>query len=161
MIYIGLQRSSSPLSWIVRWFTWSKYSHAGVVVDTSGSLDPARPKDMDLYEAHEFHGVRKRKLKGKWDLFSVEGVTREKQAQVLDFFRKQSGKPYDWSAIFGFIFRTNWDKEDKWFCSEIIVRAFYKADLPLLRTNNFNRITPRDIQLSPRIRFYATVDTKE
>ena len=50
-------------------------------------------------------------------------ATKAQEGAFYDFLYKQLGKPYDRSAIWGFVSGRNWRQEDAWFCSELITRA--------------------------------------
>ncbi len=73
---------------------------------------------------------------------------------IYRFLRRQLGKPFDWTAMFG-VPRRDWRKANAWFSSELVAAAFEQAGAPLLSapaTRGLRRITPRDLLLSPRLR---------
>jgi uncharacterized protein YycO len=70
------------------------------------------------------------------------------EERLWGFVRAQIGKPYDFTAILGIAFRRDWREDDAWFCSELVAAAFEQAGKPLL-LGAANRITPRDISMSP------------
>jgi uncharacterized protein YycO len=58
------------------------------------------------------------------------------------FLLKQLGKPYDSTAIWGFVTGRNWREEDSWFCSELQARALEISGIcPPLCTPT-DKITP-------------------
>lgn len=134
---ITLQFSSRRLigSWLIRQFTWSNYSHVDIVLP-----------DGRLLGSRLFGGV------------SIQPPGRFKETilvqvdapyEVINAALTQVGKPYDLAAVFGIIIRRDWQSTDKWFCSELVAWSFEQAKCPLLRTENFNRVTPRDLLMSP------------
>jgi hypothetical protein len=72
----------------------------------------------------------------------------EQYALWLAFLDAQRGKPYDWRAIWGFVFGRNWREEDSWICSELQARALEVAGLipPLYLAAN--KITPVALALA-------------
>jgi hypothetical protein len=71
---------------------------------------------------------------------------------VVDVAMTQIGKPYDWTAILGIVAHRDWREDDSWICSELVAWAFETAGSPLLNAKHLNRITPRDLLLSPMLR---------
>lgn len=131
--------NESFISKLIRFFTWSKFSHIDYVFD-NGSCYSAMPNgvsfnDNDCYELIEYY-----------ELEVVNKIELEK------FLYSQSGKPYDWKAIFGFIFRKNWSSDDKWFCSELIAAAVEVGGIKLFKNTTMDRITPRDLYTNPLLK---------
>jgi hypothetical protein len=125
------------ISRIIRFFTWSKFSHVDYVF-TDGSLFSAHPcgvsfKDRNPNEIEEY--------------FEME-VTDKKV--IEKFLFQQINRPYDWKAIFGMPLRRNWQEEDNWFCSELIAAAI-QCDTKLFN-EDISRITPRDLYINPLLK---------
>jgi uncharacterized protein YycO len=57
----------------------------------------------------------------------------------------QVGKPYDLTALFGWLSGRDWQEEDSWFCSELVAAAFDKAGSPLFREGTMSRVTPQHL----------------
>lgn len=96
----------------IRLKTWSNWSHVGVVLND------------DVVEATASHGVVKSTLedfKSRYPKHKIVNIHHkgDYQQRVLS----QVGKPYDWGAIFKFMFRGDWDDTDKWFCFELAAYA--------------------------------------
>jgi len=140
MLTLQFSTTNGAGSRLIRFFTWSDFSHVDLVL-----------ANQDLLGARMSGGVRIRKgterTFSKVAQFGVH-VPATIEEQVIAFLFGQIGKPYDWGAIFGLVFRRNWQKTDSWFCSELIAAAFQQAGFPLLR-ETLNRITPRDLVMSP------------
>jgi len=56
----------------------------------------------------------------------------------------QLGKPYDLSALFGFLIHRDWHHAGKWFCTEFGAVAFEMGGSPKFRPEVDDRITPWD-----------------
>lgn len=118
-----------------------------------------RLDDGTLLDATPGVGVAIRK---EGDTADVEYWEVLRPASVIEaavtWTRAQVGKPYDWSAIAGFVWRDgrpekrDWKNQSAWFCSELIEAAFSEVYAPLLQDSGvYNRITPRDLLLSVNI----------
>lgn len=60
------------------------------------------------------------------------------------FAEAQLGKKYDFGAILGIVFQNrNWEKPDRWFCSEYAEATFVAAGKRRVR-NNINSVLPRE-----------------
>ena len=118
-------------------FTWSWCDHVQFVVD--GARLGAMPgKGVQLNEGPKANRRQR---------YIVPGAS----PRVLDYALAQIGKPYDWSCIAGIALHRDWRDERAWICSELVAAAFEEGAIPLLRADELNRITPRDLLLSPRL----------
>jgi len=123
-------------SWLIRIFTWSRFSHVVYVEDQTHIID----------STFTHGGVQRRLLADIYrDYTTIEEVNIEvpDEKAALDFARSQLGKPYDKTAILGFIFRRNWGDDSAWFCNEFI-EALAKAGGRLRFRERLSRITPQE-----------------
>lgn len=135
MIIIQFSTKPLPFAWLIRKATWSRFSHVDLVLP-----------DGRLIGARGMGGVAVRNP----DKYSrVARYRVDAPDDVLRAACSQIGKPYDWGAIFGFIFRRNWQDKQRWFCSELIAWAFEEAGHPLINGRDFYKVSPRDLLLSP------------
>jgi uncharacterized protein YycO len=119
-----------PLSWAIRFFTRSRWSHVGIVSDGM------------VYESVFGKGVRVSSLKEftlKYPRHAVAAIPCAHDEAIAKA-RKELGKPYDLKAIFGLLFWRKWDKKNAWFCSELVAHAS-----GLFRKSGIKRVTPEDI----------------
>jgi uncharacterized protein YycO len=124
-----------PVSVAIRVFTWSDWSHVAII-DGNEIIEAVWPK------------VRVSKLeeaKNKYESWAVAEIKTRNDAEIIKAVRSQVGKPYDIGAIFGFVARRDWEKTDKWFCSELVAWSFSQASEPLFRPGTFSRVTPQHI----------------
>ena len=92
----------------IRLWTWSKYSHAELVIDGvcySSSLRDGgvRSKYIDL-------------ASGRWDVLPVKGNA----ADALWWYHQHKGQGYDWLNILRFILPFIPQRKTKWVCFEAI-----------------------------------------
>lgn len=132
-------RKSTLGSWLIRAFTWSRWSHC-MIVEGPGTI-------IDATFTHG--GVRRRALLAAVAETSAREevhipLTDDQEFAALTWLASQLGKPYDWTAIVGIFFRqTGWAEPDAWFCSELLEAALRAAGRPRFR-DDISRITPRD-----------------
>lgn len=125
-------KSNTIGSWLIRLSTFSRWSHVGIVTADGNNV----------IEARAFHGVvvtpidEFKKRYTSWEIANAPVVDID---QCHTLCRQQIGKKYDWSAIFGFIFRKRIDDTDKWICSEL-----YAYCSGVVRNDRLARFTPED-----------------
>jgi uncharacterized protein YycO len=132
------------VSALIREHTWCAYSHVEFVLDDGTTLG-----------AHFAGGVRIRPINyAKFTRVEefVIPMTVEQKFTIMSFAQAQVGKAYDAGAIVGVLLHRDWRNTDCWFCSELVAAAFEQA-VPLLNVSeSVNRIVPRDLLLSLRLR---------
>ena len=92
----------------IRLWTWSKYSHAELVINGYCYSSSARDG-----------GVRFKKIdlgSGRWDVIPVRGS----QVEALWWFDQHKGQPYDWLNILRYLFPFIPQRADRWVCFEAI-----------------------------------------
>lgn len=137
-----LCRNRTLGSALLRLAMWSRWSHAAIHDTREGWV----------YDARFWRGVRRAPYEAwladyapsrleRRDLEVPEHALPRARMWLMD----QVGRPYDWTAIVGFVFRQRrWQSERAWFCSELAeafrtlfsLRPIFRADA--------SRITPRD-----------------
>lgn len=135
MITLQFSRSGKIGSRLIRWFTWSDWSHVDIVLPDGRLLGATGARGVAIrdYDQSVSH-VR----------FTVDAPD-----VVIDLAMTQLGKKYDYAAIIGMPFRRDWQDGRKWFCSELVAWAFAEAGHPLLRMKRNGRVTPGDLLKSP------------
>lgn len=141
MIKLRFITQHSPISWGIRMFTWSDFSHVELVLP-EGYLGA----DEDGVKIRPFNYCKPSRC-----VIGTVGCSADVSQKVIEFAKSQIGKPYDYTSIIGFIMHRDWRERDSWFCSELVAASFEEGDYPLLDTEHMNRITPQDLLLSPLI----------
>jgi hypothetical protein len=147
MTNIIIQFSSlkgSFFSKLIEWFTWGNYAHVDVIMPRGAAIIGARliggvqirTNDMDYSKIKQYS-------------ISVPEATAD---QIYASLRGQVGAGYDWLGILSFPLRLRWNRPNRWFCSELIAWAFYVNGVQLVSEPRFERLTPRDLRLSPVLR---------
>lgn len=128
VIRIVACKSSTPLSWFIRKFCKSPYSHLGIMANNGKMVDA------------DWGGVRVRSLPKEYDEFYVS-VPEAGWKNACSWLAKQTGKDYDHFALPGLAIYTamGWRRkpnllqaEDKFFCSELVFRFCEEAGVTLM-----------------------------
>ena len=129
--------NKSIISWLVKVFTWSKYSHVALV----------DPKTTWAIEADNTHGVQYRLLSSffKFSPPEIRRIRHKNPEGVIAAAKSQIGKRYDYGFVFGWFFRRKWQDQEKWACSELIAWAAEKAGQPIFVHERMNRIVPEHL----------------
>ncbi len=152
MITVQLSTQEDASSWLIRQATWSRWSHVDLVLP-DGTLLGARidggvkirPNGYD-----HFTDILRLSVASFTPLSrALEFSNPTAEAALYAWAHAQVGKPYDWSAILGVGLHRDWRDEGKWFCSELVYRAFEVAGLDLLRIGGAWRVTPGLLSRSP------------
>ena len=140
---IALYKGTSALSRLIRWQTWSEYSHAAWVFP-DGSV-------IEAWKGGVRHapGILTQHTQGTdVDLFTLE-LTVEQRWAIQDFLIAQIGKPYDYAGILGFLAAAKTENPEKWFCSELIFAACKSTRIDLLRRVPSWKVSPGLLAYSP------------
>ena len=147
-ITIRFVSSSGFIGWAIRRVTWGVVNHVELVLDglygSSRQVIGAFTKDG--ISIVPYYKVSK-------EYICKIPCTAEQRGAIFDYAFSQVGKKYDFLDIFGFLVHRDWRKENRWTCGEFVAACFEKGGLPLLHAplKTINRISPRDVFLSPRI----------
>jgi len=102
--------------------------------------------DNTVIEAAAFKGV----VRGSFENFTkiydrviIQDLPLPNEEAAISFLLEQIGKPYDWTAIFGIVFRNGkWTDLAKWFCSELVEAAIKAGGLDRFK-EDVSRIIPQ------------------
>ena len=68
-------------------------------------------------------------------------------AKFYNFIEAQIGKPYDLTAIAGFVAHRDWSNDAHWFCSELPAKGLIVCSMLAPVAARLSKITPRDLIL--------------
>lgn len=154
-MYVVFSSSATATSLAVRVATRSPWSHVDMLWD-DGTLIGAVSHAQGPYAA----GVQKLTLAerfqyGKITNHRIDRIVLRNEAAAREFAEQQVGKPYDWGGLFAIPFATrDWQRADRWFCSELIAMCAAKAETPLIRMQTY-RVTPGMVDRSPLLETVA------
>lgn len=147
-LYIGLHRGPGLVGRLIRWQTRSPWSHASIYIRGAGVI-----------EAREGRGVvqapRHRLRPGERVDFCSAGISADQEEAVIEFARRQLGKPYDYTMVARFVTRRQATRATcgKWFCSELVYAAFHHAGVELLRDTEPWEVSPGLLARSPHLTY--------
>lgn len=146
MIRLQFSRQADFASDAIAWFSSGHLSHVDAVMG-NGFLLGSR---SDVVE-HIPAGVQ---IRPPWYARFAEKVVFEIPATPFQYARwerfleAQIGKPYDSTAIWGFVTGRDWREQDSWFCSELQARALEVAGVAPNLYLAANKITPVALALA-------------
>ena len=160
---IGLYQGKSITSWSIRWFTWSRYSHASWILS-----------DGSVIEAWHRGGVRhvrnwnmRHRQGTRINVYDIPAMTPEQRLQVETFLRSEVGKKYYfWGILRFFSRRRNRRRVDdpsgvrRWFCSELVFEACRQAGIVLLANVSAHQVSPAMLARSPKLTFTRQLITE-
>ena len=127
-------RSSGAVGFLIRLFTLSKWNHVAIehkgnVIDSTFKAGVAVTSKEKFLKKYPVHAIRK-----------INGVNEEVSWK---FLKAQLGKGYDYKAIVALPFREDWQRDSKWFCSELAAAAIIKGGRKLKLKPE--RVTPGNL----------------
>lgn len=128
-------RSNLPGSWLIRAFTWSRWSHV-CLIDGDNVIEAAWPCVRITTLAN---------VLAKHTAYQIVELPCADPEGALAAAYYQVGKGYDWTALLGFILRRNWQESDCWFCSELVAWAFAQGKTHIFRPKAISRVTPEHL----------------
>lgn len=134
-IKLVFSKNNNPGALVVRFGTWSKWSHVGIVID-----------DTTVIDSRPFHGVQERPLVDFLDKaaeYEFKQVEVESAANGIAWARTQIGKPYDWGGVISFAAHRDWSEEDCWYCSELAEGTIQAAGRTRFIENSIRRVSPQ------------------
>ena len=140
---IALYKGTSVLSRLIRWRTWSDYTHAAWLFQDGSVIEAWKggvTHAPGILSAHAPDTVV--------HLYALN-LTIEQRWAVQDFLIAQIGKPYDYAGILGFLTASKTENPNRWFCSELLFAALKQAKVNLLARIPAWKVTPGLLALSP------------
>ena len=125
--------SRMPGSLLLQFFTFSRWSHVGIVYD--GLVIEARFPRVRMTTVADFQTHYPR-----WE-FADLPCADEGAAEA--FARSRIGRLYDLGGLLAFPFQNrDWDSSSRDFCSELPIRAAAAGGTRYVREGSLGRITP-------------------
>jgi uncharacterized protein YycO len=150
-MYLYAYKGKSIISRLIRFQTRSVYSHIAFELDDGLTVEAWNKGGVSRSENYATLHTKGTEV----DVFKVD--TKYNKEKVKCFVDAQIGQKYDFKAIGRFLTRRNHRVNDKWFCSELAFAALVAGGLPLLKRIPASHVSPRDLVLSPYLRYIKTV----
>lgn len=122
MKVIFTNKHRSIISILIKILTISKFSHMAVLLDDGYVIDTTFLSGVRIQTLEKFSRHYTDRI--------VRNITLPDEVAAQEFLYAQIGKPYDWTALLGMAVRNGkWDKDDSWFCSELVEAAIKAGGL--------------------------------
>lgn len=131
IVPVIFSRNGSLFSALIRLFTWSRWSHCGIIHGDK------------VIEATFWHGVVATPLhefQRRYKTWSIQSMPTPDSTSAIKLAMAELGKPYDKTAIISLVLRRRWQQADSWFCSELLAHAS-----GMYRRERLSRVTPEHI----------------
>jgi len=144
-------KGSDLFSTLIRMFTWSKYSHAGILIRNgmNNTVGEALAKGFEINDYGQ--GLTHMIENNVVDVYRMPGLTQEQRDKILAYVNDSMGSDYDWFNIFQiavFTITGEWvgkDNPKKLICTEAVIRAFNKAGIRLVGNKPMYAVKPSDL----------------
>ena len=143
---IALYKGTSALSRLIRWRTWSDYSHAAWVFPDQSVIEAWKGGVTHAPSILAGHAPGT-----EVHLYTLD-LTIEQRWAIQDFLIAQIGKPYDYAGILGFLTASKTEHPARWFCSELVFSALKQARISVLARIPAWKVSPGLLALSPLLR---------
>ena len=142
---IAAYRGISPISRVVRFVTWSEYSHVSWVDPDGWEIEAWHKGGVSKVEPFSQHTLGT--VVDLYDLVADPPAI----AEMRQFLEWQVGKPYDYVGVLHFLTRHPEYARGlgHWFCSEVLVSASRYALAPLLNRVPAYKVSPAMVTYSP------------
>ena len=135
-------RTRSPISWLIRKLTNSKWSHICV-----------KMSDSFIIESDFLKSVKVRRMEYRDFRLVHLNITDPERIRLVTFLLEQTSVKYDYGRIFGILAnilgisknKNLWDSYNKLICSELVSQGLTIINSPNIPETIAYAITPSDI----------------
>lgn len=138
-VRLVLADTKGPFSQVIKWRTWSPYSHSALILDNN-----------IIQEATVFGGVHKaslRSLKDRSHHGIIVKVPVKDHKDVFEIAESINGLKYDLKGALGTSFNRDWQEDDAFWCSEGNYFCIHKAGNEYYRAEAMHTITPHHLYM--------------
>lgn len=142
----------SLTSKLIKFFTWSKYSHVSLKFSDDMLLEAwHKTNSVQMYSVNEIFSVHKNGT--KIDVYELNNEYFDIQTKLIIEEKIKSNsffylnKKYDFLGVLGFLTKSK-IKNNRWFCSEIIHKLFKDIGIILINTESY-KVYPGLLSYSP------------
>ena len=151
-VTVGLYKSRTIVSRLIRWQTRGEYSHAALHFDGITSIEAWHKGGVQQGSIGHLHG------KGtEIDVYEI--VPPYNDQAISDYAEAQVGKPYDFTMVARFMSRRGESRRSKGklFCSEMVFDGLGLGGVHLFRKTEGWEVSPDLLKRSPLLRYSHTI----
>jgi uncharacterized protein YycO len=142
-------RNAGIISKLIRWRTLGRWSHVGIIA----GFVQGKVGHVPIVLSAQGKGITDEPLY-EWPkdkaFLRVRDITDTQVDAALDFADLQRGKPYDFCGLVDFLTFRKHQREDRWFCSELVFAALRHAGIDLFGGRKDKAfVSPGDIYENP------------
>lgn len=143
--FIGFYRGRSPVSYVIKRFSWGPYSHVAYIGADESCIEAwwkgGVSERASYNEAHSPGTVI--------ELYKIRDMTSEQEQELVSVLRSYVGSGYDYTGLFGFPFRRAIHSRQRMFCSELIMTAMCAVGFEPLKRVEPYQVSPSALNRSP------------
>jgi len=153
---ILLYKGSGWFSALIKFFTKSKYSHAGIVCWWNNRLMVLEAVGKGVIVTPLSKNIKE--YPGTVELFFPNKISEAQRKKIISFAQIELGKEYSIWKLFLYMFtkkdkRDAYRKENKLFCSHFVASTYNYAGYDIVKGTSDSYTTPEDIATSDKISF--------
>jgi hypothetical protein len=162
------------VSLLIRFFTWSRFSHAGIVVRWNDrlmvmeSIWPMVILNPISYSLGRYKGGVDHYSCNEEEIPPENRLDADRRLKMIKFAQKELGRPYSLrkliSFLFGVFFKRKTTEEDRlkryeteFTCSEYVARVYNYIGLDLMKDRADRFTTPKNIANSRYLKYLWTL----
>lgn len=146
MIRLQFSLQDAISSKAIAWFSAGHFSHVDALTPAGFLLGSRSDEVGGALPGVQFRPIGYAPFV-KRVIFEVPAC-RHAERRFWNFLARQVGKPYDHTAILGFMMGRDWREDDSWFCSELQAAALEHAGVFDKLYLAANKITPVSLALA-------------
>jgi uncharacterized protein YycO len=153
-IKLIFSNSKLPLSPLIRWVTWSDFSHVALLLDEDTIIESTLSHNgVQIDSLINFKNRAK-----NWLIVELEiNIEHLNWDDLVSIAKNEVGKPYDLLGILGLSIHRNWQEDDKWWCSELIPYILLKWGIRLFNSEFIHRIVPQHLLILPSTKIDSSI----
>ena len=107
----------------IRAFEGGSASHCAIAISEDSIIDSTFKYGVSQRTRNDW-------IKGKILVDSIK-LSIPNEENAINFAKSQLGKPYDFTALVGFLFWRSWQDTGSWYCSELVTASLLAGGLTL------------------------------
>ena len=157
MIRIAQYRGTSIASRIIKFVTRGKYSHTAIMIEDNVIIEAWQGSN----EVRIIRGLSDGHKAGtKADIYEIPCTEAQEEA-ICAYLMSQVGMKYDYFGLISFYFnKSKYNRESRWFCSELFASACNRSGVQLLNNVEPWQVSPTMVTRSPLPKFVRSVITE-